>query len=104
LLSIAPKSIAGAQSRQLAAAPPATKPVRCGRTPVAKVAYAAIARTPLLGRAGAVPANGWVERILFLRGRLVAASAAGLTVVDPDRVAESRFGIEGSQPSRRILR
>ncbi len=55
-------------------------------------------RPPRLARAGAVSATGWVERVLFLKGRLVAVSATGLTVVDPDRVGRSPIGLEGSGP------
>jgi hypothetical protein len=36
--------------------------------------------------AGAVPANEWVGRVLFLRGRFIGVSASGLTVVDPLQV------------------
>jgi hypothetical protein len=35
---------------------------------------------------GAVVANEWVGRVLFLRGRFIGVSASGLTVVDPLRV------------------
>ncbi|HLK40103.1 MAG TPA: hypothetical protein VKU41_25280 [Polyangiaceae bacterium] len=45
--------------------------------------------TPRLARVRAAPATGWVERVLFLKGRFVAVSSAGLSIVDPDAVQAS---------------
>jgi hypothetical protein len=38
---------------------------------------------------GAARTVGWVERVLFLRGRFIGVTAAGLTVVDPLHAARS---------------
>jgi hypothetical protein len=46
-----------------------------------------LSRAPHLRREHAELASGWIERVLFLKGRLVAVSSAGLTVIDPERMS-----------------